>query len=54
MVLKKLRTETPPDDPAIPLMGMYPEETRHPRSTLFTAALSTSAKTETTVVSTEG
>ena len=46
-VLKKLGTE-PPYDPAIPLLGIYPEETRFEKGTcipLFIAALFTIART---------
>ena len=45
--LKKLGVK-PPYDPAIPLLGMYPEETKAERDTctpLFTAALFTIART---------
>ena len=45
--LKKLRIK-PPCDPAIPLLGVYPEETKIERATcvlLFTAALFTIART---------
>ena len=45
--LKKLGIK-PPYDPAIPLLGIYPEETKIERDTcipLFTAALSTRART---------
>ena len=45
--LKKLGIK-PPDDPAIPLLGIYPEEIKTERDTcipLFTAALFTIAKT---------
>jgi len=45
--LKKLRIK-PPYDPAIPLVGMYPEETRVEKDTcipLFIAALFTTART---------
>ena len=45
--LKKLGIE-PPYDPAIPLLGIYPEETKIEKDTcipLFTAALFTIAKT---------
>ena len=45
--LKKLGIK-PPYDPAIPLLGMYPEETKAERDTctpLFTAALFTIART---------
>ena len=41
-------TSIPPYDPAIPLLGMYPEETKAERDTctpLFTAALFTIART---------
>ena len=44
---KKLEI-TPPYDPAIPLLGIYPEETKAERDTcipLFTAALFTMART---------
>ena len=44
---KKLGTK-PPYDPAIPLLGIYPEETKIERDTyipLFTAALFTIART---------
>ena len=44
--LKKLRIK-PPSDPAIPLLGIYPEETRVEKDTripLFIAALFTIAK----------
>ena len=46
-VLKKIRIK-PPYDPAIPLLGIYPEETKIERDTcipLFTAALFTIAGT---------
>ena len=46
-VLKKLGIK-PPYDPAIPLLGIYPEETKVERGTripLFTAALFTIART---------
>ena len=46
-VLKKLGIK-PPYDPAIPLLGIYPEETRVEKDTcipLFTAALFTIART---------
>ena len=44
-LLKKLGIK-PPYDPAIPLLGIYPEETKIERDTLslFTAALFTIAK----------
>ena len=45
--LKKLGIK-PPYDPAIPLLGIYPEDTkteRDPRIPLFTAALLTIART---------
>ena len=45
--LKKTRNK-PPYDPAIPLLGIYPEETKIGRDScipLFTAALFTIAKT---------
>ena len=45
--LKKLRIK-PPYDPAIPLLGIYPEETKIEKDTcipLFTAALFTIART---------
>ena len=45
--LKKLGIK-PPEDPAIPLLGIYPEETKIERDTcipLFTAALVTIART---------
>ena len=45
--LKKLRIK-PPSDPAIPLLGIYPEETTIEKDTcipLFTAALFTIART---------
>ena len=45
--LKKLEI-TPPYDPAIPLLGIYPEETRVEKDTcapLFIAALYTIART---------
>ena len=45
--LKKLGIK-PPNDPAIPLLGMYPEETKIEKDTcipLFTAALFTIART---------
>ena len=45
--LKKLEIK-PPYDPAIPLLGIYPEETKIERETcipLFTAALFTTART---------
>ena len=45
--LKKLETK-PPYDPAIPLLGIYPEETKIKKDTcipLFTAALFTIART---------
>ena len=45
--LKKLRIK-PPYDPAIPLLGIYPEETRVEKDTwipLFTEALFTIART---------
>ena len=45
--LKKLGVK-PPYDPAIPLLGMYPEETRSEKDTcipLFTAALFTITRT---------
>ena len=44
--LKKLGIN-PPYDPAIPLLGIYPEETKIERDTLslFTAALFTTART---------
>ena len=45
--LKKLGIK-PPYDPAIPLLGIYPEETKMERDTcipLFTAALFTTART---------
>ena len=35
----------PPYDPAIPLLGIYPEETKIEKDTLFTAALFTIART---------
>ena len=41
-ILKKTRNKTPPYDPAIPLLGIYPEETKIERDTcipLFIAAL---------------
>ena len=46
-LLKKLRIK-PPYDPAIPLLGIYPEEIKTERDTcipLFTAALFIIAKT---------
>ena len=46
--LKKLEEKTPPYDPAIPLLGIYPEETKSERDTsipLFIAALFTIART---------
>ena len=46
-VLKKLEIK-PPDDPAIPLLGIYPEENKIERNTcipLFIAALFTIART---------
>ena len=46
--LKKLGTK-PPYDPAIPLLGIYPEETKIKRGTcipLFIAALFTIARTQ--------
>ena len=46
-LLKKLGIK-PPYDPAIPLLGIYPEETRFEKGTcipLFTAALFTIART---------
>ena len=46
-VLKKLGIK-PPHDPAIPLLGIYPEETEIEKDTcipLFIAALFTTAKT---------
>ena len=46
-VLKKLGIK-PPYDPAIPLLGIYPEETRVEKDTcvsLFIAALFTTART---------
>ena len=46
-VLKKLGV-TPPDDPAIPLLGIYPGETKTERDTcirLLTATLFTTART---------
>ena len=46
-VLKKLRRK-PPYDPAIPFLGIYPEETKIEKDTcipLFTAALLTIART---------
>ena len=45
--LKKLRI-TPPSDPAIPLLGIYPEETKIEKDTcipLFNAALFTISRT---------
>ena len=45
--LKKLQTELP-YDPAIPLLGIYPEKTtiqKETRTTMFTAALFTIART---------
>jgi len=45
--LKKLGIK-PPYDPAIPLLGIYPEETKHEKDTsipLFIAALFTIART---------
>ena len=45
--LKKLRTK-PPYDPAIPLLGIYPEKTKIEKDTctsVFTAALFTTART---------
>ena len=45
--LKKLGIK-PPNDPAIPLLGMYPEETKIEKDTcipLFTTALFTIART---------
>ena len=45
--LKKLRTK-PPYDPAIPLLGIYPEKTKTEKDTctsVFTAALFTTART---------
>ena len=42
--LKKLGIK-PPYDPAIPLLGILPEETKIEKDTLFTAALSTIART---------
>ena len=45
--LKKLRIK-PPYDPAIPLLGIYPEETKIEKDTstpMFTAALFTIART---------
>ena len=47
-ILKKTRNKTPPYDPAIPLLGIYPEETRVEKDThipLFIAALFTIART---------
>jgi len=41
-ILKKTRNKTPPYDPAIPLLGIYPEETRVEKDTcipLFIVAL---------------
>ena len=43
-VLKKLAIK-PPYDPAIPLLGIYPEETKIEKDTLFIAALFTIART---------
>ena len=46
-VVKKLGIK-PPYDPVIPLLGMYPEETKPERDTCipsFTAALFTTART---------
>ena len=46
--LKKLGIK-PPYDPAIPLLGIYPEETKIEKDTcipLFTAALFTTARTQ--------
>ena len=46
-VLKKLEIK-PPDDPAIPLLGIYPEETKIEKDTgspLFTATLFARART---------
>ena len=42
--LKKLGTK-PPYDTAIPLPGIYPEETKIEKDTLFIAALFTIART---------
>ena len=46
-LLKKLRIK-PPYDPAIPLLGIYPEEIKTEKDTctpVFTAALFTTART---------
>ena len=42
--MKKLGIK-PPNDPAIPLLGIYPEETKIERDTLFFAAIFTRART---------
>jgi len=45
-VPQKIKNRESPDDPAIPLMGIYSKETKQLCSTLFTAALFTRAKTQ--------
>ena len=47
-ILKKTRNKTPPYDPAIPLLGIYPEEIKIEKDKCipsFTAALFTIART---------